>query len=115
MNYFSKQERNKNIFKIFILFAFIMVSNGTVFGQTTENNPIANTTTENSIKQENTSNTSSMNFVLWFMGTKQDPNATISPSGVITKRQFMTSGMAPNRLLIKAFLKKAVNFESAVV
>jgi len=114
MNYFSKQNRNKNNFKIFILFTFVILSNSTVFGQTVENNPIANTTTEISVKQENASNNSNMNFVLWFMGTKQDPNATISTNGINTKKQFMTSGLAPNRLLIKAFLKKAVNFESAV-
>jgi hypothetical protein len=55
-----------------------------------------------------------MNFVLWFMGSKQDPNTTISTEGTNTKRKVMTSGMAPNRLLIKAFLKKATNFESTV-
>ena len=36
------------------------------------------------------------------------------PIGTTAKKQFMTSGTAPNRLLIKAFLKKAVNFEIAV-
>jgi hypothetical protein len=35
------------------------------------------------------------------------------PEG-INKKQIITSGMAPNRLLIKAFLKKAVNFESSL-
>jgi len=49
------------------------------------------------------------------MGSKQDPNAKVSPTGENTKKQFMTSGTAPNRLLIKAFLKKAVNFEVATV
>jgi hypothetical protein len=48
------------------------------------------------------------------MGSKQNPNSTISNEGINTKKQIMTSGLAPNRLLIKAFLKKAVNFESAI-
>ena len=48
------------------------------------------------------------------MGSKQDPNTTISTEGINTKKQIMTSGMAPNRLLIKAFLKKAVNLESSI-
>jgi hypothetical protein len=48
------------------------------------------------------------------MGSKQNPNSTISTEGINTKKQIITSGMAPNRLLIKAFLKKAVNFESAI-
>lgn len=121
MNYFSKQDGNKKSTIIFMVLAFILLSFGTAFGQTAvENNPlssstIASTTTElNSIKQETVSNASNMNFVLWFMGSKQDPNAKVLPAGENTKKQFMTSGMAPNRLLIKAFLKKAVNFESAV-
>jgi hypothetical protein len=103
------------------------LSNVTVFGQTAvennnvqsttiENNEIVNTTTEiSSMKQEAASNASNMNFVLWFMGSKQTPNATTVPAGTTAKKQFMTSGTAPNRILIKAFLKKAVNFESAVV
>ncbi|HRN43786.1 MAG TPA: hypothetical protein PLH20_03160, partial [Flavobacterium sp.] len=66
-------------------------------------------------KVENVSISSSsnnMNFVLWFMGSKLDPNSTISSEGTNTKKQIITSGVAPNRLLIKAFLKKAVNLDS---
>jgi hypothetical protein len=40
--------------------------------------------------------------MLWFMGSKQNPNSTISTEGINTKKQIIT-GMAPNRLLIKAF------------
>jgi hypothetical protein len=127
MNNFSTKNGNKKNTIIFMMFVCLLLSNVTVFGQTAvennnvqsttiENNEIVNTTTEiSSMKQEATSNASNMNFVLWFMGSKQSPNATTVPAGTTAKKQFMTSGTAPNRLLIKAFLKKAVNFESAVV
>lgn len=124
MNQYSKQNENKNKKAFFIMFAFILLSFGTAFGQTAlENDTQLNSTltTNGSIEtiavkqDEATSSNSNMNFVLWFMGSKQDPNAKIVPSGTTTKKQFMTSGTAPNRLLIKAFLKKAVNFESAIV
>ena len=124
MNQYSKQNENKNKKAFFIMFAFILLSFGTAFGQTAlENNTQLNSTftTNGSIEtiavkqDEATSSNSNMNFVLWFMGSKQDPNAKIVPTGTTTKKQFMTSGTAPNRLLIKAFLKKAVNFESAIV
>jgi hypothetical protein len=127
MNNFSTKNGNKKNTIIFMMFVFMLLSNIAVFGQTAvennfvqnttiENNEIVNTTTEiSSMKQEATSNASNMNFVLWFMGSKQSPNSTIVPAGTTAKKQFMTSGTAPNRLLIKAFLKKAVNFESAVV
>jgi len=109
-----------------MMFVCVLLSNVAVFGQTAvennvqtgtiENNEIVNTTTEmSSMKQEATSSSSNLNFVMWFMGSKQSPNSTIVPAGTTAKKQFMTSGTAPNRLLIKAFLKKAVNFESAVV
>jgi hypothetical protein len=122
MNYFSKQNGNKKVTITFMVLVLILLSNVKAFAQTTvENNTISNTelvsnTVEvEAVKQEAVSNASNMNFVLWFMGSKQDPNAKMLPAGENTKKQFMTSGMAPNRLLIKAFLKKAVNFESAVV
>ena len=109
-----------------MMFVCMMLSNFAVFGQTAvENNPVQSTTIEsneivnttiadvNAVKQEATSTASNMNFVLWFMGSKQSPNSTIVPAGTTAKKQFLTSGTAPNRLLIKTFLKKALNFESA--
>ncbi len=104
-----------------MMFVFVLLSNVSVFGQTSIennvflNNTIINDTAEISVgRQEATTTFSNMNFVLWFMGSKQDPNVKISPTGENTRRQFITSGLAPNRLLIKAFLKKAVNFEIGV-
>lgn len=122
MNYFSKRNGSKKSSIVFMMFVCFLLSNISVFGQTTadnidtiENNEIVNTTVEiNTIKQEAASNASNMNLVLWFMGSKQSPNANAVPAGATAKKQFMTSGTAPNRLLIKAFLKKAVSFESAV-
>ena len=90
---------------------FILVSNVIVFGQTlTEKNNGNNSNQINFVERKATSN---MNFVIWFIGSKQNPSTTIIPAGENTRKQFMTSGLAPNRLLIKAFLKKAVNFEVA--
>ena len=121
MNNFSKQGGNKIKGTIFMVLFFVLMSNVAVFGQTTEennnvqttaieNNEIVNNNIEiNTIKQEAASDASNMNFVLWFMGSKQSPNANVVPAGTTAKKQFMTSGTSPNRLLIKAFLKKAVN------
>lgn len=118
MNYFSKQNDSKKSSNIFILLAVILLSNVSVFGQSTENSVAASASeVVGGIKQENVSTISSsntMNFVLWFMGSKQDPNNVISTEGTNTKKQVITSGTAPNRLLIKAFLKKAVSLESMV-
>ena len=62
-----------------------------------------------------TTTNATINFVSWFMGTKQTP-ATIQYNdfSTSTKKQMINSGIAPNRLLIKTFLKKATNYNSII-
>ena len=63
---------------------------------------------------------SELDFVSWFMGTKQistEKNAT--DNGVIeasksTKRQLLSSGITVNRILYKVLLKKMVNQEISI-
>lgn len=118
MKYFSLKANTKTMVNGLVLFVFILISNTSVVAQTA--NTVADLNTVEltvSTKKESVSavsSSSSMNFVLWFMGSKQDPNSTISTEGINTKKQVITSGVAPNRLLIKAFLKKAVDLESMV-
>ncbi|WP_269226008.1 hypothetical protein [Flavobacterium eburneipallidum] len=121
MNHFFTQVGIQKSKTFFMLLFFMLLSNSTIFAQTsvsdatskTENNEMVNNTVEINTINPDTNSSNNMNFVLWFMGSKQDPNVKISPAGENTRRQFITSGLAPNRLLIKAFLKKAVNFEIA--
>lgn len=116
MNQFSNHINNKKIRTVLFLFVCMFFSSISVFSQTKAKEGVVTNTTEMAadVKQENTTGNSNMNFVLWFMGSKQDPKGVISAEGNNTKKKIMTSGIAPNRLLIKAFLKKAVNFESSL-
>jgi hypothetical protein len=115
MNKFSKPNTVKKSISIILLFGFVLLSNSKVFSQTIVNTfGITNIEVMGSISEQENVKNSNIEFVLWFMGSKQNPNSTISTEGINTKKQIITSGMAPNRLLIKAFLKKAVNFESAI-
>ena len=116
MKYFYLKANKKNILKGIMLFVFILASATSGIAQTDKNiiTETANDLTS-IVKSENASVVSSpnsMNFVLWFMGSKQDPKSIISKEGINTKKQVITSGTAPNRLLIKAFLKKAVELDS---
>ncbi len=120
MKYFYSKVDNKRIFKFLALFIFLVMSSINVFGQSA-NNVVDNTITievTTNDKKENVSavysQSNSMNLVLWFMGTKQNPNGTISKDNSNKKIQAITSGSAPNRLLIKAFLKRAVEADSMV-
>jgi hypothetical protein len=100
-----------------MLLVFVVLSNVSVSAQSIDNKVVLDNDTEikSNSKQGDISTASNMNSILWFMGTKQDPNSTISKEGINRKKQIMTSGVEPNHLLIKTFLKKAVNFKSLVV
>jgi hypothetical protein len=68
-----------------------------------------------SAKASTTTTNATINFVSWFMGTKQTPATTQSNDfSTSTKKQMINSGIAPNRLLIKTFLKKATNYNSII-
>lgn len=61
-----------------------------------------------------TESNTNMNMVSWFMGTKQTPNANGAQAAPSSKKQMINAGIAPNRLLMKAFLKKAANYQSTI-
>lgn len=114
MNYFLKHNCNKQRNSIFTLLIVVLLSNVSVYGQSDENSfSIGGKENSGTTNQESPStiSTNNINFLLWFMGSKQDPNTTISTEETDAKIQILTSGMAPNRVLIKAFLQKAVNAE----
>ena len=118
MNTTATQNNSKNMMIILSVFVCALLFSVSGYSQTTASSAIASSidevTTTTEVKAESARVSTNMEFVQWFMGSKQDPNSTISTEGINTKKQIMTSGIAPNRLLIKAFLKKAVNFESAL-
>lgn len=108
----------ENSFRKFLIVMFFMFSM-TSFGQSTESNSLVEnneTTAVSNSNREDASRSYNYEFVLWFMGSKQDPNnmnsTDFNSDKINTKNQILTSGLQPNRLLLKAFLKKAVNFET---
>jgi hypothetical protein len=101
---------------------FVLASCTSAFSQSVVNTIVENnvateevTTRPNSDKVSTASSHSNANFILWFMGSKQDPNREVSPEGINSKKDIIKAGLAPNRLLLKAFLKKTVSLESNLV
>ena len=93
---------------VFVVFMFCSVA----FAQDqlgSSEQELTSTTTANKVSE-------SLNFMSWFMGTKQSvqPNSVQDLKGS-SKKQLINSGIAPNRLLHKTFSKKAANFNSAIV
>ena len=99
----------------FVLFAVVLFSS---FGMTAQNvattvATVSTTELTATTVSQNVSANETMSFVSWFMGTKQTTNGN-QATEQSSKKQMMTSGIAPNRLLIKAFLKKASNYTSTI-
>ena len=116
----TMQNNNKRSF-LFIIVFFAFFSTATVFGQNeslkVSNEEVVNNNAiviENPAKESNIVNiNSNVNFILWFMGTKEDIDKTSSKDvNLYSKKSFLTSGRQPNRLLVKTLLKKALNIKS---
>lgn len=116
MNHSNTNSTNSKLMMsiLFFMFFFMFSFSGYSQSQPAKAIEIKGNETATNVKLENTRATSNMEFALWFMGTKQDPNSNISSEGANAKKVIITSGIAPNRVLIKAFLKKVVNYENAL-
>ena len=98
-----------NSIKMMVVLVMMLVSSVGFTQNTIEVPLVASGTTTTATE----SNTATLNMVSWFMGTKQTTTEATTKE-TSTKKQMMTSGIAPNRLLIKAFLKKASQFASNI-
>ncbi|NHM07661.1 hypothetical protein G4D82_10540 [Flavobacterium sp. CYK-4] len=94
-----------NAIKMMVVLVMMMLSSVS-FAQTAIETPVAATSTT-------VESNASINTISWFMGTKQTTNENITKE-TSSKKQMMTSGIAPNRLLIKTFLKKASQYASNI-
>ena len=98
--------------RMIVMFAMLLLS-GVSFGQTLNSVPSVVSTDTTVSTTTATETNSNMNMVSWFMGSKQTTREGISNESS-AKKQMMTSGIAPNRLLIKTLLKKASNYATNV-
>ena len=113
-------ENNNNRSFLFVIVLFTFFSTGTIFGQIEKVvNSIEEVTYLNDIVNEQPAKVSNsviinsnVNFILWFMGTKEDMGKSFSSEVMYTKKSFITSGREPNRLMVKTLLKKALNIKS---
>jgi|SRR6478672_5497946 len=121
-NYGHFITENKNRI-LFIVLLFVL-SSMRMFGQTAVTPVTIETKKEVAITftQETTqlaSLESQIDFVGWFMGSKQSHNdesqsATTSTTAS-TKKQILTSGITPNKVLYRTFMKRVSSKDSAIV
>nr|WP_288834103.1 hypothetical protein [uncultured Flavobacterium sp.] len=116
MNNVKTNKANSKLTQLIVVFVLFFMFSFSAFAQdkAVSSTGFAEKVQSTNVKLESSRATSNMEFALWFMGTKQDPNSTLSTEECNAKKSIITSGMAPNRLLIKAFLKKVVNYENSL-
>lgn len=111
-------QKNVTNVRLFVLFVLLVLSSVGVFGQNKAIVLPTTTTIETLILTDVTivvTNDSAVastqsDFALWFMGSKQTtPFSDATTTSGTVKRQFVTSGISPNKVLIRTFLKKLVN------
>jgi hypothetical protein len=93
----------------------VLLSSSSMFSQTVSSEEVISTestfTTTIDIVSVDDSENANMNMFSWFMGTKQTPNTNLkNDNSNSLKKQMINSGIAPNRLLIKTFLKKMTRY-----
>jgi hypothetical protein len=104
--------------RILILLVLMVLSTAGMFGQEVKNE-IATPITSSTIATVGDDTTSQMEFVSWFMASKQVhksgmENTNNTSTKLTSKKQFINNGLTPNRILSRAFLKKAINSESTI-
>lgn len=114
-NNFKLQNRNRFLF-FFLLF---LLSSIGMFGQTNVVTSEVKKTSEIIVENKIASVDSQIDFVSWFMGTKQsqmiDSNSTKNTSNTVTKKQILFLGITPNKVLYRTLMKKVSSQDNAIV
>lgn len=106
--------------RLLVLFVLLVLSTTGAFAQTTNTTFGSITSTEVSVSNEativitnETAVAASMDFAIWFMGSKKTSINTTS-NGSFSKKQLINSGINTNSVLIRSFLKKMSTQENGV-
>ena len=120
----ATQNQNQTSKATMVVMFVLLLSSVGMFAQKSDSVQVLTVGTEITVSNEDNATAStaaaeasnaSLNIVSWFMGSKQTPKATISNEGPVSaKKQMINAGIAPNRLLVKAFGKKAANYQSTI-
>lgn len=96
-----------NFFKSFFIVSILLFT-FSVKGQQVIETPVAAQPASTTVESNQT-----IEMMTWFMGAKQTTtDSTVKESSC--RKQMMANGVAPNRLLIKTFLKKASQYASNI-
>jgi hypothetical protein len=103
--------------RLLIVIGLVLLSNAGVFGQTAVTEVTFPTEAGFTKSEQAVALDTDMDFMNWFMGTNQNQNHSDSSNSntISTKKQFINSGVTPNRVLYKTLLKKVSSMDRALV
>lgn len=116
----------KTIKRVVITATLLLMASAGVFGQNKSTSKDISELVSNSTNVEAQVNVadaiaaseSDIDFMNWFMGTKQTQNSRTEEAvktTTNTKKQMIISGGTPNRVLYRTFMKKVISIENALV
>lgn len=103
-----------------VLFIVFLLSSVGMFGQTkTEVTPVCEPTTTTICTEtvKAVAFDSDVDFMNWFMGSKQVQTiqkAAETATTVSRKKQIISSGVTPNKVLYRTFMKRVISQETAI-
>jgi hypothetical protein len=112
--------------RLLVLFVLLVFCSAGVFGQSSSSvnysqEVVEALQTETATVETQTgivSLESKIDFMGWFMGTKQNQNSDIAPENTkttqSTKKQIISAGITPNKVLYRTFIKKVMTKDSAI-
>lgn len=123
----TTNDTTRNKTRWIVLLVLLVLSSMGVFGQNStdqnyqldlnkesivENNKMIDT------KNDVVSLESQIDFMGWFMGSKYNQNTTleldVNKSTISTKKTIISSGVTPNKVLYRTFVKKVMNKDNAI-
>lgn len=123
----TTNDTSRNKTRLFVLLVLLVLSSMGVFGQNTadQNNQldlskelIAEEKQTVDSGSEIASLESQIDFVGWFMGSKHNQNTNLDytnvKSSISTKKHIISSGVTPNKVLYRTFVKKVMNKDNAI-
>ncbi|WP_395044469.1 hypothetical protein [Flavobacterium sp.] len=119
-NIFTNKYMTENKTRLLFFFILFLLSSIGMFGQTNETLPTIDKTQEIIFTSDVASVNSQVEFVSWFMGTKQSKMINVlstanESSKVSTKKQILFSGSTPNKVLYRTLMKKLSSQSNAIV
>ena len=123
MNTTTQNISTSNTKTIVILFVLFLLTSVGMFGQTKVTTTGATATTIVNVVNtpvQQVALDSDVDFMNWFMGSKQTQTVQDAATGtdntiIARKKQILSSGVTPNKVLYRTFVKKVISQESATV